>query len=244
MSAPVVAFASPKGGSGKTTAALVVSTELAHKGLRVTVIDADPMKWIYKYSQRPNKPETLTVIQEVDEHNIIKTINELKETEDLIVIDLEGTANQIVSTAISFSELVVIPLQASDMDAEAAATVVRLIYTQEQIMSRTGSNATICHSVLLSRMPAAIQTRTYQNIRSSMNMASIDILDTQLIEREAFRLLYSFGGTLHSLPNDAIKKKQREDAIYNAQTLAGEIIKNVASIQGRPVADRVGEEVA
>lgn len=227
MSAPVISFASPKGGSGKTTAALVVSTELAHKGLNVTVIDADPMKWIYKYSQRPNKPDTLNVIHEIDEHGIIEVINELKRTQDFILIDMEGTANQLVSTAISFSDLVMIPLQASDMDAEAAATIVRLIHMQELIMSRSGNPVTICHSVLLSRMSAAIQSRTYKNIRQSLDMASIDIFDTQLIEREAYRLLYSFGGTLHSLPSNAIKKKQREDAIFNAQTLAGEIVKNV-----------------
>ncbi len=233
MSAPVIAFASPKGGSGKTTAALVVSTELAHKGLKVAVIDADPMKWIYKYSQRPNKPETLTVIHEIDEHSLIKVINELKQTQDFIFIDMEGTANQIVSTAISFSDLVMIPLQASDMDAEAAATIVRLIQTQELIMSRSGSPITICHSVLLSRMSAVIQSRTYKNIRQSLDSASIDIFDTQLIEREAYRLLYSFGGTLHSLPSDAIKKKQREDAIFNAQTLAGEIVNNVTRLSQR-----------
>lgn len=230
MSAPVIAFASPKGGSGKTTSVLVVATELAHKGFHVTVIDADPMRWIYKYSQRPGKPETLSVIHDVDEHSIIKTINRLKKTEDLIIIDLEGTANQVVSTAISFSDLVIIPLQPSDMDAEAAATVIKLIYTQEQIMSRSGNNVTIYHSVLLTRMPAVIQTRTYKNIRESMDSASIDILKTQLIEREAFRLLYSFGGTLHSLPDSAVKKKQRDDAIFNAQSLAGEIMQNVYGI--------------
>ncbi len=39
---PVIAFANPKGGSGKSTSALLLATELAVKGASVTIIDADP----------------------------------------------------------------------------------------------------------------------------------------------------------------------------------------------------------
>ena len=42
---PVIAFANPKGGAGKTTTALLLATELAAKKAAVTVIDADPEKW-------------------------------------------------------------------------------------------------------------------------------------------------------------------------------------------------------
>lgn len=41
-SVPVVAVASPKGGSGKTTLSLNVSVSLAQAGLRVVLVDADP----------------------------------------------------------------------------------------------------------------------------------------------------------------------------------------------------------
>jgi chromosome partitioning protein len=39
---PVIAFANPKGGAGKTTAALLLASELTTRGARVTIIDADP----------------------------------------------------------------------------------------------------------------------------------------------------------------------------------------------------------
>ena len=38
----IIAFASPKGGVGKTTSALLLASELAYRGSRVTIIDADP----------------------------------------------------------------------------------------------------------------------------------------------------------------------------------------------------------
>jgi chromosome partitioning protein len=39
---PVIAFADPKGGFGKSTSAVLLATELAVKGASVTIIDADP----------------------------------------------------------------------------------------------------------------------------------------------------------------------------------------------------------
>jgi cellulose biosynthesis protein BcsQ len=41
---PTIVFASPKGGAGKSTAALLLATELALKGAGVTILDADPNK--------------------------------------------------------------------------------------------------------------------------------------------------------------------------------------------------------
>jgi chromosome partitioning protein len=41
---PTIVFASPKGGVGKSTAAVLLATELAGFGAGVTLIDADPNK--------------------------------------------------------------------------------------------------------------------------------------------------------------------------------------------------------
>jgi chromosome partitioning protein len=51
---PVIAFCSPKGGAGKTTAATVLATELAERGASVTIIDADPNKNA-RSTQRPKR---------------------------------------------------------------------------------------------------------------------------------------------------------------------------------------------
>jgi chromosome partitioning protein len=39
---PTIAFASPKGGVGKSTEAVLLASELARHGGSVTMIDADP----------------------------------------------------------------------------------------------------------------------------------------------------------------------------------------------------------
>jgi chromosome partitioning protein len=55
---PVIAFSSPKGGAGKTTAAMVLATVLAERGATVTVIDADPNKNVAEWAKLPGKPDS------------------------------------------------------------------------------------------------------------------------------------------------------------------------------------------
>ena len=58
---PTIVFASPKGGVGKSTSAVLLATELARKGAAVTIIDADPNKPVSDWAKRagpPRKPHS------------------------------------------------------------------------------------------------------------------------------------------------------------------------------------------
>ena len=70
---PVITFASPKGGAGKTTAALLLATELTVKGFHVTVIDADPLKWIKSWSKLSDKPGNLEVLARSDRRHYYRS---------------------------------------------------------------------------------------------------------------------------------------------------------------------------
>src|SRR5271156_6539026 len=98
---PVIAVSSPKGGAGKTTTVTVLATVLAERGAPVTVIDADPNKNVVDWAKLPGKPDTLTVVGEVTEDNIVDKIEEESEKSSFVIIDLEGTASLMVSYAIS-----------------------------------------------------------------------------------------------------------------------------------------------
>ena len=53
---PTIVFASPKGGAGKSTAAVLLGTELAAKGGDVTIIDADPNRPVSGGRSGPTSP--------------------------------------------------------------------------------------------------------------------------------------------------------------------------------------------
>ena len=214
---PTVVFASPKGGAGKSTSAVVLATELAQRGAAVTVIDADPNHPVSQWARRPGCPETLTVIRDISEESIIDTIEAASARTTFVVVDLEGTASMTVAYAISRADLVVIPVQGSQLDATEAAKAIRLIRQQEKAFVRR-----IPYAVLFTRTSAAIKPRTFQHIRSEFSDHGVPAFETQMHERDAFRALFSFGGTLESL--DPMQVSNVEAAVSNARAFAGEVI--------------------
>ena len=70
----------------------------------------------------------LTVISDILEEAIIDMIEEAAAKTAFVVVDLEGTASMTVAYAISRADLVVIPVQGSQLDAaEAAISRIRTV---------------------------------------------------------------------------------------------------------------------
>jgi chromosome partitioning protein len=214
---PVISFANPKGGAGKTTSALLLAGELAGKGARVAIIDADPERWISQWGRLPGKPATIDIIADVSEDTIVDHIESAAKTAQFVIVDLEGTASLMVANAIGMSDLVIIPAQGASMDAKGAAKTIKLIRNQERMARRT-----IPHSILLTRTSAAIASRALRNVRDQLDKAGIDVFSTSIVERAAFRDIFDFGGVLADLSDAQVSNidKARE----NARAFAGEVI--------------------
>jgi chromosome partitioning protein len=118
---PTIVFASPKGGAGKSTSAVVLATELAGQGASVTVIDADPNKPVSRWAKRPGKPASFTVVDDVSENAILDQIDQAATQTAFVIVDLEGTRSLMVGYAISRADLVIVPTQGSLLDATEAA---------------------------------------------------------------------------------------------------------------------------
>jgi chromosome partitioning protein len=210
---PVIAFVSPKGGVGKTTATLTLASELAHRtGETITIIDADPNYPFKRWASLDRKPESVQVICDQSEETILDNIERAKQNSKAVLIDLEGTKNMRVTYAVSKADLVIIPVQGSILDANEAAEAIKLVKRTER-----GFGRKIDYAILFTRMPAALLTRNFMDISSQLKDASIQVLSAQLIEREAFKTMFSTGRCLHDL-NDAhvsgLKKAQGDAADY------------------------------
>lgn len=214
---PTICFASSKGGCGKSTSAVVLASQLARRGVDVTLIDADPNRPVTAWAKRPGKPSNLAVVSNVTEATVIDEIEKAAEITPFVIVDLEGTASMTVAYAISRADLVVVPVQGSQLDAAEAAKAIRLIRQQEKAFGRA-----IAYAALLTRTSAAIKPRTLQHIRAELDGAGVPILETQMHEREAFRAIFSFGGTVESL--EAKQVGGLEGAVANARAFAAEVL--------------------
>lgn len=220
---PVISFANPKGGAGKTTSALLLATELAEKGAHVTVIDADPEHWISGWAALPGKPDALTVRSDVAEDTIVDLIEEAASTAQFVIVDLEGTASLMVANAIGMSDLVIIPSQGASMDAKGAAKTIKLIRNQARMARRE-----IPHLVLLTRTSAAVASRALKNVRDQLDKAGIAVFTTSIVERAAYRDILDFGGPLSGLNRDQVSNLDK--AIANARDFAGEVLARLQTL--------------
>ena len=213
----VIVVANPKGGAGKSTAALIIAQTLAHLGATVSVIDADPNRPIVEWRGGSSKL-SLTVIGDVNESSIIRMIREERSSKQFVIVDLEGTASRLVSRAITQADLVLIPLQASAVDARQASHAVALIHEEEEALD----GRRIPFRVVLTRTSPIIATRIEREIVAALQAAGLPLMNTRLNERQAFKAMFVRKVALHEL--DPAFVNGLPEALRNAQNLADELV--------------------
>jgi chromosome partitioning protein len=227
---PTIAFVSPKGGAGKTTSAFLLSTALAMH-YDVTVIDADPNHPIQTWAAGGNAPARLTIVSDVDERTMIRRIEDAAAKTPFVIIDLEGTASKRVLYAISQADLVIIPTQGSQLDANEASRAIRVVKQSQQ-----ATKAPPPFAVLLTRTSPTIRTRTQSHIQKGMIDAGIPVFETELNERDAFKAVFSFQQTLDGLRASEVSNLDK--ARLNAWEFVNEVVAMVRAEEG---ADREEE---
>ncbi len=226
---PTIPFISPKGGVGKTTSALAAATQLAARGVGVTIIDADPNYPIEKWASGGHCPQNLRVVSGVTENNIASKIRDAAMIDPFVIVDLEGTAAKIVVLALQEADFVVVPMQGSLLDAEQAGRAVSLIHDQELAMRRHVPGYKLPYSILLTRTPPAYQTRTMANLRKSLTEKQIPVFETVMTEREAFKAMFSFQQPLECL--DPTEVPGIVKAVANASAFAAELVSKLQPSQ-------------
>jgi len=221
---PTIVFASSKGGAGKTTAAIVLASELAQHNTSVTLIDADPNQHSAKWALKDGCPSNIKLVEKSTEETIIDDIDNAQEQTAFVLVDLEGTASMAVASAISRADLVITLCQGSQDDADEAAKTIKLVNRQAKVLNRS-----IPFAVLMTRTNPAITPRTLKHIMNEFRDAGVDIFKTSLIDREAFRAIRSFGGTVNDL--DPKQVSGIDKATANAHALAVEVIERIKGIK-------------
>ena len=191
---PVISFVSTKGGAGKTTSAVLLAGQIGSAGKSTVLIDADPNRPLEAWASLKPLPDSIRVVFDDSADTIVDTIEDARAQADFVLVDLEGTATDRVGFAIARSDLVLIPLQPSVLDATEAAKSVKLVRRMWRVINRE-----VPYRALWTRVPPAIRERTAKDIERQFNDALIPTLPVALIERAAYRAMFSIGGTLDQL---------------------------------------------
>ena len=192
---PIVAFVSPKGGAGKTTAALLLALGLAEQGERVALIDSDPNKPLLHWANLPGRPAAISVHPAPTDADIAISLREARAREaGWIILDTEGSVRGGMAFTSTRPDLVLTPLASSTLEALQALKAAEMV---RDFALR--SRREIPHACLLTRVPAALRPRSLKQVEEQLRANGIGILPTPIIEKEAFRLLFMEGGTLTTL---------------------------------------------
>lgn len=203
---PTIVIASPKGGAGKSTTAVILGTELARAGADVAMIDGDPNRSLTLWAERGPLPSRVTLHNSITEGTIVRTIRALDADGSVVVVDLEGVASRLVSRAISQADLVLTPMRATTLDATIGARAIELVAEEEEALGRP-----IKHAVVFT-MTRAIRSKQHSGIEASLRGQGIDIVTPALMERAAFSALFEFGGDLATLPAQGNMEAARQNA--------------------------------
>lgn len=203
-----VTFFNPKGGSGKSTTALIVATELHSAGASVAMIDGDPNWNLYRWAEKRGMPvldtsnyecesvdDALKALASLDNARFVALRNTdaqqlpfwiaaADQVFDAVVADPEGTANSWVGTAVGLSDLVIVPLRPSPMDAEQMIRAVKYIQAQE-----VASRRKINYATMFTCMPT-FQTKDEREIRNHILSSGYPMLNSALIERAVYRAMH------------------------------------------------------
>ncbi len=123
----------------------------------------------------------------------------------------------MVGYAISRADLVIVPTQGRLLDAAEAVKAIRLVRNMEKTAGKT-----IPTAVLFTRTSAAIRPRSLQAIQAEFAEGGVRVLDTQMHERDDFRAIFSFRGSLSDLDHTQVGNVGA--AIANARAFTAEVL--------------------
>ena len=193
---PVIVMASSKGGVGKTTCAVLLATGFARIGGQVTCFDCDPNQSLTRWADR-GLPNGISHGGNPGANEIVHAIRQADGDGRIVVVDLEGIASRTVSRAIAMADLVIVPMQATALDAEIGSEAIGLVREEEDVLERN-----IQHAVVLTRTGAAVKTRVQRTLETALADAEIDVIEPSLVQRQAFAELFRHGGSLETMEED------------------------------------------
>lgn len=219
----VITFANPKGGSGKTTAAVLLAEQIAGASPRVALLDCDPNQNVAIWARERKETGRATpfsVYGAPPRGRLLAAVAALAAEHDYLVIDLEGTADALAVEALSCTDLCVIPFEPTPMEARQAGRAIRLVHATSEEQGRE-----IDYALLFTRANAAFQTKEERDIRTETR--AVPLLPP-LVRRAAYTRIFRDSSLLGEL--DPADVSNLRAAIENAHLYAQAVLARLTAV--------------
>lgn len=224
----IFTVANPKGGSGKTTVAILLAGEFAGHDYSVAIVDADPQGSAYQWHAssvaRGVSPQGIDLVRTPDESSLSKAIERL-DRYDVVVIDTPGYYGPVLIQAALRADLVVLPCKVHTFDA---SQVVRTIRKLEQHASEAELPMSQ-HRVLFNEYDSLDRnTRPLREVVAYLDAEKVPVCANALYRRVTYRTMTSGHGTL-------VQMGEKEESIRKARYNADQVVRELlAASQGMP----------
>jgi chromosome partitioning protein len=189
---PVITLATTKGGVGKSTLTCAITSELALRGLRIHVLDADRREDTFRWV-RDADIKGLTAEGGIAEDTITALIRKASQENNLVFVDMPGIGSNMLTYAMLRSDLVIIPTRSSEFDLASVNESVRGIEVIQEATDRQ-----INYRVLMNAAPV-LQTKAHQNAERRFIERGIPLFRTRVLNRTVFEKLTLSGRPLRAL---------------------------------------------
>ena len=207
-------------------ATILLACEAAWNGSRVLLIDADPQgsasQW-WKNSRRGGfKLERIDCEAITDRPELVAKLRQVRDA-DLVLIDIQGTAEAAQSGALIYADLVVIPTRAHASDCRQAIAMARYVE------SLGGHGRNVANRILLNAVDVIEARSTAAKVaRGMLEAAKVPVLATELYNRISFKNVATSG----SLFEQPVATQAMKTAQQNVRDLMNEL---VGIVNGEPV---------
>ncbi|GIT89716.1 cobyrinic acid a,c-diamide synthase [Jannaschia pagri] len=128
--ATILTFAQQKGGSGKTTLCAHLAVELASRGYGVALLDSDPQgslgRWFMTRFEREAGLKGDITFSTASAWGVSYEASKYKDSHDFVLIDTPPKIDSDLKPALKASDLIVVPVTASQVDLWATEGVLEM----------------------------------------------------------------------------------------------------------------------
>lgn len=188
----IVAFASPKGGVGKSTSCASIGGAMARRGVPVHIIDLDQTRTLHRWYSR-FKPDIPNFhVAAVDEADFMSHIRSVYPTHrGFILVDVAGSFAKAMIQAATLAHLTISPAKLSEPDIVEATKLGRELKDLGNSIGKA-----IPHRLLINEVSPLLPT--YQRAAlADVERSGIQRFETLLTERAAYAEIFLTGHPPH-----------------------------------------------